>query len=344
MQKDEKYMQRCIDLAQLGEGNVAPNPMVGAVIVLNDCIIGEGYHQKYGEAHAEVNAVNSVLDKSVLKDATIYVSLEPCAHFGKTPPCSDLLVQHQFKRVVIGCHDSFSEVSGKGIQKLKDAGIEFEVGVLEEKCRELNKRFFTFHEKKRPYIILKWAQTKDGFIDVKRDDSKVGINWISSPETKVLVHKWRSEEQSILVGKNTVLKDNPTLTVREVTGNNPIRIVLDSYLEIKKEAKVLNEDAPTIVFNKLKDEVIGSVRYRKLDNLEVSTIVEALYELSIQSVFIEGGSKILQSFIDSNIWDEARVILGENLFKEGVKAPTISKLPTTSFHFSSDKVFIYTNL
>ena len=337
-------MQRCIDLARLGEGNAAPNPMVGSVIVLNDCIIGEGYHQKYGEAHAEVNAVNSVVDKSALKDATIYVSLEPCAHFGKTPPCSDLLIQHQFKRVVIGCKDSFSEVSGKGIQKLKNAGIEVEVGFLEEKCRELNKRFFTFHEKKRPYIILKWAQTQDGFIDVKRDDSTVGINWISSPETKVLVHKWRSEEHSILVGKNTVLKDNPTLTVREVTGNNPIRIVLDSHLEIKKEANVLNEDAPTIVFNKLKDEVIGTVCYHKLADLETRTVVNALYNLSIQSIFIEGGAKTLQSFIDSNVWDEARVILGENLFKEGVKAPTISKLPATSFDFSSDKVFIYTNL
>jgi len=341
---DVKYMQRCIDLARLGEGNVAPNPMVGAVIVLNDCIIGEGYHQKYGEAHAEVNAVNSVVDKSVLKDATIYVSLEPCAHFGKTPPCSDLLVQYQFKRVVIGCQDSFSEVSGKGIQKLKDAGIEVRVGVLEEKCRELNKRFFTFHEMKRPYIILKWAQTQDGFIDIKRDDSTVGINWISSPETKVLVHKWRSEEQSILVGKNTVLNDNPTLTVREVTGNNPIRIILDSHLEIKKEANVLNEDAPTIVFNKLKDEVIGTVCYLKLADLEVQTVVNALYDLSIQSIFIEGGAKILQSFIDSKVWDEARVILGTNSFNEGVKAPFISILPTTSFDFSSDKVFIYTNL
>ena len=344
MQMDEKYMQRCIDLARLGEGNVAPNPMVGAVIVLNDCIIGEGYHQKYGEAHAEVNAVNSVIDKSVLKDATIYVSLEPCAHFGKTPPCSDLLVHHQFNRVVIGCQDTFSEVSGKGIQKLKNTGIEVEVGILEKKCRELNKRFFTFHEKKRPFIILKWAQTQDGFIDVKRDGKSFGINWISSPETKVLVHKWRSEEHSILVGKNTVLNDNPTLTVREVTGNNPIRIVLDSHLEINNEANVYNDEASTIVFNELKDEVIGSVRYYKLPNLEAKTIINALYDLSIQSVFIEGGARTLQSFIDSNVWDEARVILGTNSFKEGVKAPFISKLPTISFDFSTDKVFIYNNL
>ena len=337
-------MQRCIDLARLGEGNVAPNPLVGAVIVLNDRIIGEGYHQKYGEVHAEVNAVNSVNDTSVLKDATIYVSLEPCAHFGKTPPCSDLLVHHQFKRVVIGCQDTFSEVSGKGIQKLKNAGIEVEVGILEEKCRELNKRFFTFHEKKRPFIILKWAQTQDGFIDVKRDGKSVGINWISAPETKVLVHKWRSEEHSILVGKNTVLNDNPTLTVREVTGNNPIRIVLDSQLEISKEANVFNNEASTIVFNELKDEVIGSVRYYKLPNLEAKTIINALYDLSIQSVFIEGGAKTLQSFIDLNLWDEARVILGANSFNEGIKAPFISKLPTKSFDFSTDKVFIYNNL
>ena len=338
MNMDEFYMQRCIDLARIGEGNVAPNPMVGAVIVCDGKVIGEGYHQCFGEAHAEVNAVNSVVDKSVLSNSTIYVSLEPCAHFGKTPPCADLLVKCNFKRVVIGCSDSFEKVSGKGVQKIKDAGIECEIGVLEKECKELNKRFFTFHEKKRPYVILKWAQTNDGFIDKIRDQSLDGVNWISSPETKVLVHKWRSQEQSILVGKNTVLFDNPTLTVREISGNNPIRIVLDSDCSLNGALNVFNSEARTIVLNLLKNETVDNIEWLQISTMNIETVLETLHNLNIQSVFIEGGALILQSFIDSNCWDEARVIIGESIFEIGLKAPTLNKLPSTSFNFSKDKI------
>lgn len=343
MLNDEIYMQRCIELARLGKGNVAPNPMVGAVIVLNDRIIGEGFHQKYGEGHAEVNAVNSVSNFSVLKEATIYVSLEPCAHFGKTPPCSDLLIKHQFKKVVIGCIDSFSKVSGQGIKKMRSAGIEVVVGVLEKECRELNKRFFTFHENKRPYIVLKWAQTKDGFIDKIRGLEK-GINWISSPTTKVLVHKWRSEEQAILVGKNTVESDDPSLTVREISGNNPIRIILDSGLKLSKNYNVFNTEAPTIVLNLLKDQQVKNTTLVKLNSLEIESILNKLYQIGIQSVFIEGGAKVLNSFIAAGLWDEARVIIGNTYFENGIQAPVISKVPSLSFTFSDDIINIYSNL
>lgn len=344
MQKDEFYMQRCIDLARIGEGYVAPNPMVGAVIVLNDKIIGEGFHQFYGQAHAEVNAVNAVKDKSLLKMATIYVSLEPCIHFGKTPPCANLLVECGFKRVVIGCLDSYSEVMGKGIEKLKEAGIEVEIGVLEQECRDLNKRFFTFHEKKRPYVILKWAQTKDGFVDKKRINSMREINWISSPETKILVHKWRSEEQSILAGRNTIENDNPSLSVREVSGNNPIRVVLDSNLNLPMSSLVFNNEAKTIIINLQKSEKQENKEWIKVSSMDVSTILETLYACNIQSIFIEGGTTTHQSFIDSGLWDEARVIVGNSLFKEGLKSPLLSKIPDTSFAFSTDQIYIYRNV
>jgi len=344
MVKDEVFMQRCIELAKLGEGNVAPNPMVGAVIVLKGKIIGEGYHREYGQAHAEVNAVNSVLDKDSLKKATIYVSLEPCAHFGKTPPCADLIVQYQFKKVVIGCLDTFSEVSGKGIKRLTDVGIEVVVGVLEKECRILNKRFFTFHEKKRPYIILKWAQTKDGFLDKNRDEASKGVNWISSPETQILVHQWRSEEQAILVGRKTVENDNPSLTVREVNGKNPIRILIDSQLKISSDSNIFNSDAKTIILNKIKSEETANCKWVKLNDLNTDSILKILYELNIQSVFIEGGSKTLQHFIVDHSWDEARVIVGNTNFNDGLKAPKINYIPTEKFSFSTDKIYIYTKI
>ncbi len=341
MQKDKLYMQRCIDLALLGIGEVGSNPMVGAVIVLDDVIIGEGYHQKFGEAHAEVNAINAVKDKSLLNKATIYVSLEPCSHFGKTPPCADLLINSNFKKVVIGCQDTFSEVSGRGIEKLKAAKIDVVLGVLEEECRDLNRRFFTFHEQKRPYVILKWAQTKDGFLDRLRDDDTNKINWISSKETKTLVHKWRSEESSILVGKNTILNDNPTLTVRELTGKNPIRIILDSHLSLSLNFNVFNKDAETVVLNLEKEEIIEGLKFKKILNFDIDSILKALYDLNIQSVFVEGGAQTLQSFISSNLWDEVRVIVGNTTFKEGLKAPVLAQIPTSNFSFSSDMIYFY---
>lgn len=343
MKMDEQYMQRCIELARLGEGYVAPNPMVGAVIVHENKIIGEGYHRLFGESHAEVNAVNAVEDESLLKDSTIYISLEPCAHFGKTPPCSDLLVTHQFKRVVIGCQDTFSEVSGKGIQKIKESGIDVTVGVLEKECRELNKRFFTLNEKKRPYIILKWAQTQDGFLDKIRTNTKKQINWISAPETKTLVHKWRSQEQAILVGKNTILNDNPSLTVRDYTGKNPIRIVLDTQLSLEKSSAVFNNEATTLILNLKKDEVSSSIEWVKLSNMNIETILETLYRKNVQSIFVEGGASVLHTFIGSNLWDEARIIIGNTTFGEGIKAPIINRVPTDSVNFASDTIYYYYN-
>ncbi len=342
MHADEIYMQRCIDLARLGEGYVAPNPMVGAVVVLDDIILGEGYHKKYGEAHAEVNAINNVQNKSLLAKATIYVSLEPCAHYGKTPPCADLIVASGIKRVVIGCQDTFSEVSGKGVLKLMQAGIDVTIGILEEKCRQLNKRFFTYHEKKRPYVILKWAQTKDGFLDKKRSENDTAhVNWISSPETQALVHKWRSQEQVIMVGRRTVQSDNPSLTVREVSGRNPVRVLIDSQLQISADSNIFKDDAPTIVFNRIKDEKIGQVEYVQVNKMETSHFLEKLYERNILSIFVEGGAKTLQYFIVENLWDEARVIEGTNTFKEGIKAPKILGVPAQTLQFGSDKIYYY---
>lgn len=339
--RDELYMSRCLDLARQGMGSVAPNPMVGAVIVHNGRIIGEGFHQHFGGPHAEVIAVNSVSDKNLLKEATIYVSLEPCAHHGKTPPCSDLLVECGFQRVVIGCKDTFSKVSGKGIEKLKKAGIEVEVGVLEQECRELNKRFFTFHERQRPYVILKWAQSKDGYLDRLRPNDEKGVNWISSPETKVLVHKWRSEEQSILVGRKTVQNDNPSLTVREFSGTNPTRIIIDSQLQLPDDLNIFSDEAPSIIFNRVKNEVKGNIEYIRISETNTQLILHELYNRNILSVFVEGGSRTLQYFIFGNVWDEARVIVGNTNFHEGEKAPTINKAPSESFPFSTDMIHYY---
>lgn len=318
---DAFYIQRCIDLALKGKGNVAPNPMVGAVIVYKDTIIGEGFHERYGEAHAEVNAVNSVENKSVLPESTIYVSLEPCAHFGKTPPCSDLIVHHRFKRVVVGCIDTFSEVSGKGIQRIKNAGIEVTTGVLEQECRELNSRFFTFHEQKRPYVILKWAQTPDGFLDKKRTGDKVGINWITQPETKRLVHQWRAEEAAILIGKQTAINDNPSLTVREATGENPVRVLLDSKLEVPENAAIFSKNATTLVLNMQRSDKQGCVEWIQMEEITPQTILSVLFQRNLQSVIIEGGKKVLESFITTNLWDEARVLIGTENFGEGLTAP-----------------------
>jgi diaminohydroxyphosphoribosylaminopyrimidine deaminase/5-amino-6-(5-phosphoribosylamino)uracil reductase len=341
MTADQMYMQRAIDLARLGSGKVAPNPMVGAVIVLNDRILGEGYHKVFGGSHAEVYAIEQVEDKVLLKEATIYVTIEPCAHHGKTPPCADLLVRHQLKRVVIGCLDPFLKVNGKGVEILHRAGIQVDVGVLEKECRELNKRFFTFHERQRPYVILKWAQTRDGFLDKTRAKNETGIHWITTAETKVLVHKWRSEEQSILVGRKTAQNDDPSLTVRELSGNNPIRVIIDSQLKLSPNLNVFSDDAPTLIFNRFRNDVNGNNEWVKISETNTELILNELYKRNIQSVFVEGGSRTIQYFIFGNVWDEARVIIGDVHFGSGKRAPIISKAPSETFSFGSDQVYIY---
>lgn len=335
------YMNRCLELAQLGKGWTAPNPMVGCVIVKDDRIIGEGYHQEHGKAHAEVNAIHSLTNPEDIEGATIYVSLEPCSHFGKTPPCADLLVKSGVKTVVIGCRDTNPEVGGKGIERLKRAGIEVIEGVLEEECRQLNKRFFTFHEKQRPYVILKWAQTLDGYLDKPRGENETGVNWISSIETKSLVHKWRGEEQSILVGRNTIINDNPSLTVREYKGKNPVRIVIDSQLQISGDVNIYSPEAPTIVFNRIRNEKKENVEWVKIGETSTKNILDELYKRGIISVFVEGGSRTLQYFIIDNVWDEARVVVGDKKFGEGVKAPVINRVPVDSQTFGADKIYYY---
>ncbi len=344
MFSDEQYMKRALQLAALGGVKTAPNPMVGAVIVHNGTIIGEGYHEQYGEPHAEVNAVSAVSDKSLLNEATIYVTLEPCAHTGKTPPCADLLVKHQFKRVVIATRDPFDQVDGKGIDKLKAAGIEVTVDVLREKARFQNRRFFTFHQKKRPYVFLKWAETADGFVDsVRQGDEKPEIHWISGKASQVVTHKMRSEEHAILVGRNTIACDNPSLTTRAVTGNSPIRIVIDSQLTLPESATVFNDGGKTIVLNTLKTEHKGSVHYIQSAPGSANAILDTLYSLNILSVIIEGGPTTLQHFIDENCWDEALVIKGNLHFGSGIKAPVFAAFPYKTEQIETDTHYHYTN-
>ena len=319
------FMERCLQLAQLGKGNVAPNPMVGAVLVYNNRIIGEGCHQEYGKGHAEVNCLNNVAetDKHLIAKSTLYVSLEPCAHYGKTPPCANLIVENKIPEVVIGCTDLFAKVNGKGITILKEAGVKVTVGILEKECIELNKRFFTFHQLKRPYIILKWAQTFDGFIAGTRDERLL----ISNEYTNRLVHKWRSEEAAIMVGSNTVLKDNPKLNNRLWSGKQPIRFVLDGSLKISSESNMLDGSQPTVVFNYHQQEEGLSLKYQQLkrtDNV-LQQIMDYAYNNNIQSVFVEGGAALLQLFIDHNCWDEARVITNKELIvNNGVIAPSLT--------------------
>ncbi|MEO6229788.1 MAG: bifunctional diaminohydroxyphosphoribosylaminopyrimidine deaminase/5-amino-6-(5-phosphoribosylamino)uracil reductase RibD [Ferruginibacter sp.] len=337
---DETYMRRCFQLAKLAAGNVAPNPMVGAVLVYNDRIIGEGYHQQYGKAHAEVNCIDSVkeADKQFISVATIYVSLEPCAHYGKTPPCADLIIQSNIPQVVIGCRDSYKEVAGKGIEKLQNAGVSVSTGVLEQEAIELNKQFFTFHEKQRPYIILKWAQTGDGKIG-NGDGERL---MISNDYTNRLVHKWRSEVASILVGTNTALKDNPALTTRLWKGNNPVRLVIDKLLQLPTTLSILDGTVKTIVFNSIRQVEEGNIQYYKLSNSEdfIPEMMQALFKLNIQTVLVEGGATLLQHFIDSGVWDEARIITNQQLHNiSGIAAPKLSgQMKTFSETFFSDTI------
>jgi diaminohydroxyphosphoribosylaminopyrimidine deaminase/5-amino-6-(5-phosphoribosylamino)uracil reductase len=322
MSTDEHYMARAIQLARMGEGSVAPNPMVGAVIVHNDIIIGEGYHESFGEAHAEVNAINAVRNPKLLPESTIYVSLEPCAHYGKTPPCADLIVSKKLKRVVIGCTDPFSKVDGKGIERLRQAGIEVGPFVLEKEAQELNERFFTFHNKKRPFVVLKWAESPDGFLD-RTAELNDTITWISRPEVQPIVHRLRAIHPAILVGKNTILNDNPSLTVRAVTGSDPIRVVLDSHCELPQSKKIFQDGNQTWILNVKENSETTPVRLIKVKEMSPKAILDALYEEDIQSILIEGGAATLQSFIDAELWDYAIQIKGQSLLKAGTKAPKL---------------------
>lgn len=346
MTAKEKYIAHCIELAKLGAGAVSPNPMVGCVIVCGDQIIGEGYHQKYGEAHAEVNAINSVANCEDLKRSTIYVSLEPCAHYGLTPPCSDLIIEKQIPRVVIGSIDPFAKVAGKGIEKLKKAGISVEVGILQEECDALNKRFFTFHEKKRPYIILKWAQTRDGFIDIDRNSELDGEpTWITGQEALLRVHKMRAEEDAIMVGTNTAQKDNPSLTVRHCAGHNPLRVVLDNKLRLSHKLNLFDHSTPTLVFNSVKSHSEAHTEFFRIDFSKdiPKQVLAGLYEKKCLSLIIEGGKQLLQTFIEQGLWDEAYVFTGNKEFKSGIAAPKIQGPPVISESIETDKLDIYKN-
>lgn len=338
-----------MELGKKGLGTTAPNPMVGCVIVHEGKIIGEGYTSPYGGPHAEVNAIRSVQDKSLLGKATLYVTLEPCSHYGKTPPCADLIVQHAIPEVVIGIKDPHDKVAGKGIQKLEAAGCKVTVGVLEEECREHLKRFLTFQERKRPYIILKWAETQDGFIapEPKLRNSKPEPFWITNPYSKQLVHQWRSQEQAILVGTQTVLEDNPKLTTRDWSGKNPVRVVLDRDLRIDSTFHVMDPTVKTLVLTQVNDATryCEGIVYEVIDFSKAiaAQICHVLHQHAITSIIIEGGSRTLQTFIDENLWDEARVFTGTSVFGSGVPAPRLQKKPTSEQSILTDTLSIFTN-
>lgn len=330
----EKYIKRCIQLAKNGLGTTYPNPLVGSVIVYDGKIIGEGWHKKAGEPHAEVHAINSVKDKSLLSQSTIYVSLEPCSHFGKTPPCCNLIVAQNIPNVIIGTRDPFAKVAGNGIRKLIEAGKNVTVGVLEDECNELNRRFFTFHNQKRPYIILKWAETEDGYIapDSKEEQKPV---WITNPYSRQLVHKWRTEEQGILIGTQTAIDDNPSLTARDWKGKHPVRIVLDKKERISKENAIFDSSAPTILITE--KEINFSQNLAK-------EVCDYLFKKEIQSVIIEGGSRTIQTFIDAQLWDEARVFKGITHFSSGTIAPKITGKIIKEQKIGCDQLLIYSRL
>ena len=343
MNNELKYISRCLQLAELGAGYVAPNPMVGAVLVCDDKIIGEGYHRHYGEAHAEPNAINSVKDKDLLKQSTLYVNLEPCSHYGKTPPCADLIVSSGIPRVVIGTLDPNPKVAGRGVEILRKAGVEVVVGVLEAECRELNKRFFIFQEQKRPYVLLKWAQTQDGFMDRVRTTVTEPPLQISNSITRQLTHKMRSENQSILVGANTVLLDNPSLTVRNWSGKSPVRIGIDRQRRIPDDFNLLDGSISTIIFTE-KDEVNKlHVEFVKIDfsTNSVKNILSEIYKRNIHSVLVEGGPTILNSFIESGLWDEANIEIAPLRIAEGMAAPVLQIQPISHQTFNGHDWLFY---
>ena len=337
-------MQRAIELAKLGAGHVAPNPMVGCVIVHNNKIIGEGWHEQFGQAHAEVNAIKSVTDKSLLPESTIYVTLEPCSHFGKTPPCANAIIDYKFKEVIVGITDPNPLVSGRGIKLLQDAGINVTVGVLAEDCTALNKRFIHYITQHKPYVILKWAQTLDGFIapDINQTGAAEFAHQkqITTAATKQLTHKWRTQEAAILVGTNTALTDNPHLTARAWQGKNPVRVVLDLNNRLPKTLNLFNAETPTLV---IKYDDVEANNQAQVEYLNVTRdkdvphqILEALYQKQLQSVIIEGGTQLLQSFIQANCWNEAHVLIGNKKFKQGILAPHINGKIISETHLDTD--------
>ena len=340
----EHYIKRCLEISKSGIGTTRPNPSVGAVLVVDDKIIGEGFTSPYGGNHAEVNAISAVRDSSLLAIATMYVTLEPCSHFGKTPPCADLIIKSEIKKVVIGCIDSNILVAGKGVERLQNAGCEVIVGVLEKECKAHHKRFFTFQTQKRPFIILKWAQTLDAFIAPNKRATQAPV-WITKEVSRQLVHKWRSEEQAILVGTTTVLDDNPGLDVRYWNGENPVRIVIDRELKIPTNLKVYDGSVKTIFINERNTSVKGAIFFEKINFLKpiAIQICAVLFKHNIQSLIVEGGTKTIQTFIDENLWDEARVFSGEVHFNNGVNAPTLDVIPTNEENIKGDILKTYLN-
>lgn len=340
--QNEQMMLRCIQLAKNGLGTTYPNPLVGSVVVHNGKIIGEGWHQKSGKPHAEVNAINSVKDKNLLKESTLYVNLEPCNHFGKTPPCSLTIVEHKIPKVVIGTKDFAEHVNGTGISFLRENGVEVESGILSKECEELNRRFFSFHQKKRPYIILKWAETQNGFMSPIGETQQ----WITSTESKQLVHQWRTQEQGILVGRKTVEIDNPQLNARLWEGNQPIRMVIDNHLTLPSSLKVFQPLQKTIIFNSKQTKIEDHIEWIQLDFNKsiVRQILDVGYEKEIQSIIIEGGRITLDSFMEEDLWDEARILSGKVQWTNGIPSPHIFGTVKRNKRIGEEGLKIYRNL
>jgi diaminohydroxyphosphoribosylaminopyrimidine deaminase / 5-amino-6-(5-phosphoribosylamino)uracil reductase len=335
---DEKFMKRALELATLGLGSVSPNPMVGCVIVHDNKIIGEGWHRKFGGPHAEVNAVSQVSHTQLLKESTVYVSLEPCAHFGKTPPCADMLIANDVRKVVISNIDPNPVVRGKGIARLRAAGVEVVEGVLEKEGREMNKRFFASMEKKRPYIILKWAQTADGFIAMENFDSR----WISNRYSRILVHKWRGEEDAVLVGTRTALHDDPQLNVRDWIGRNPLRVVIDRSLKLSPHLKVFDGSSKTICYNFLTNKSLTNTEFVQIGEKDfLHGLLHDLHQRNIQSLMIEGGSETFQAFLTNDLWDEARVFYADTFFEKGIRAPQLTGKPSASEVIGGDTLKMF---
>ncbi len=344
-ERDKIYMRRCFELARKGLGFTRTNPLVGCVIVHKDSVIGEGYHHEFGGPHAEVNAIRSVKDPSLFAESTLYCSLEPCAHHGKTPPCSILIIQKGIRRVVVSNTDPFPSVNGQGVRQMEDAGIQVETGCLDEEGLSLNRRFFSFLTKKRPYIILKWAKTADGFIDLEREpDDPVGTNWIAGEVCRTIVHKWRSEEAAIMVGTKTVLNDNPRLNIRRWSGDNPVRITMDRHAKFSESHNILDGLQDTIVFTGTQAKYSGKTRSIQVDpSYELVDLLEELYDQKIISVLVEGGAKLHKSFLESGLWDEARVFTGKMSFSQGIKAPEFDEIPVETLFLDDTKLEFYKN-